>query len=122
MLPVEELLENSAVGVTSTPYPDVFLQTQVFHLVLYAKDRKKNKKKQTRINIRIILCQTFHCRDVDYCRFDYFSVFGPTKRKLLGHFLEFLWLLWTHLWTPSGHYGRWRRLLDVGATIIPFFQ
>lgn len=35
-LPVEELPEDSAVGVASTPDSDVFLQTQVLHLVLHS--------------------------------------------------------------------------------------
>ncbi len=36
VLPVEELPEDSAVGVASTPHSDVFLQTQVLHLMLYS--------------------------------------------------------------------------------------
>lgn len=39
-LPVEELPENSAVGVASTPHPDVFLQAQILHLMLHAENRK----------------------------------------------------------------------------------
>lgn len=40
LLPVEELPENSAVGVASTPHPDVFLQTQILHLMLHSEDRR----------------------------------------------------------------------------------
>lgn len=66
VLPVEELPENSAVGVASTPHPDVFLQTQILHLMLHSEDRrhtihicikfqpffKKKKKKGLKVNGR----------------------------------------------------------------------
>lgn len=41
VLPVEELPEDSAVGIASTPHSNVFLQTQILHLVFYSKGREK---------------------------------------------------------------------------------
>lgn len=43
-LPVEELAEDSAVGVASTPHADVLLQTQVLHLVLDSEQQNKKIK------------------------------------------------------------------------------
>jgi len=50
VVPVEELPENSTVGIASTPHPDVFLQTQIFHLMLHSENRTKSVHNQHPIN------------------------------------------------------------------------
>lgn len=61
-LPVEELPENSAVGVASAPHPDVFLQAQILHLMLHSENRKHT---HTRLCFVFIHSDTNTCKLVD---------------------------------------------------------
>lgn len=107
-LPVEELPEGSAVGIASTPHPDIFLQTEVLHLVLHSEDRKPSmniKRKSTRF---------FHSLDRGWMEnlpflfffYPFTLFFSPHVFLILPPSVMFCVLLWA-MWHFCDIITRW---------------